>query len=75
MAYANSPVALTISTTVLSSVTWVKVRKRQTTAMLQDRFDGFDKIMELRFEYFKIHFLPVNCDWPSLSSQESISVS
>ena len=67
--------ALAISTTVLSSVTWVKVRNRQTTAMLQDRFNGFDEIVGLRFEYFKICFLLVNCDRPSLSSQESISVS
>jgi hypothetical protein len=37
----------------------MKVRKRQTTAMLRDRFDGFDETTELGFEYFKIRFLPV----------------
>jgi hypothetical protein len=36
-----------------------KVSKRQTTAMLRDDFDGFDKAAKLGLEYFKMRFLPV----------------
>jgi hypothetical protein len=41
------------------SVIRIKVRKMQTTAMLRNSFDGFDKAAELRLEYFKMCFLPV----------------
>jgi hypothetical protein len=36
-----------------------EVGKRQTTAMLRDNFNGFDKAAKLGLEYFKMCFLPV----------------
>jgi hypothetical protein len=50
---ANSPTALTSSVHRVNVSNKDKVRKRQTTAILRNSFDGFDKVAKLRLEYFK----------------------